>query len=345
MKSTTPVLECVPNFSEGRDQVKIDAIAAAIESVSGAHLLHVDISPAANRTVMTFAGDPEAVVEAAFQGIRKAAEVIDMRNQQGVHPRIGATDVCPLVPLYNVTMDEAVSWSNALGKRVGEELGIPIYLYEYSAAKEHRRALPAIRKGQYEGFGEKIKLPDWLPDYGPAEFTPSTGATIIGARDILVAFNIALNTEDVSIANQIARRIRESGYISDDKDQKQRVPGLLSKVRAIGWYMADYNCAQVSLNLLDFKENSPLRAWESCEALAKEMGVTLRGSEVIGLIPETCLLEAGSYVCLKNNEDIPQENQLLIHYAIQHLGLNSLKPFEEQEKVLEYALAKAGIIS
>lgn len=340
MNTTRKLLECVPNFSEGRNLETINAIAASIRSVRGAHLLHVDISAAANRTVMTFAGEPEAVTEAAFRAIKKASELIDMRIQEGVHPRIGATDVCPLVPLYNMTMDEANEWAQKLGSRVGNELNIPIYLYEYSAVKEHRRALPDIRKGQYEGFAEKIKLPDWMPDYG-SNFNAATGATVVGARDILVAFNIALNTDDVAKAVYIAERVRERGYF----EEKKRVRGLLSKVRAIGWFMADYNCAQVSLNLLDFRENSPLKAWEACTALAHETGIKLTGSEVIGLIPERCLLEAGSFVCLSRSEGMPKDKQLLIHYAIELLGLNKLKPFEEQEKVLEYALAHAGLIA
>jgi glutamate formiminotransferase/formiminotetrahydrofolate cyclodeaminase len=218
-------------------------------------------------------------------------------------------------------------------------LNIPVYLYEYSAAKEHRRALPDIRKGQYEGFAEKIKLPDWQPDYGN-DFNPATGATVIGAREILVAFNIALNTDDVAKAVYIAERVRERGYL----EGKKRVKGLLSKVRAIGWFMADYNCAQVSLNLLDFRESSPLKAWEACSALANEIGVKLTGSEVIGLIPERCLLEAGSFVSAERSEKMPKDKQLLVHYAIELLGLNKLKPFNEQEKILEYALAHAGLI-
>jgi glutamate formiminotransferase/formiminotetrahydrofolate cyclodeaminase len=279
------------------------------------------------------------VTEAAFAAIKRAAEVIDMREQEGVHPRIGATDVCPLVPLYNMTMEEADECAKKLGDRVGSELNIPIYLYEYSAVKEHRRALPDIRKGQYEGFAEKIKLPDWKPDYGN-EFNPAAGATVIGAREILVAFNIGLDTDDVSKAIYIAERVRERGYF----EGKKRVGGLLPKVRAIGWFMADYNCAQVSLNLLDFRESSPLKAWEACSAVAKEIDVKLTGSEVIGLIPERCLLEAGSFMAAERGEEMPKDKQLLIHYAIDLLGLNKLKPFKEQEKILEYALAHAGLI-
>lgn len=344
MNTTQPVLECVPNFSEGRDLVKINAIADAIRSTPDVALLHVDTSPAANRTVMTFAGKPEAVTEAAFQAIKKAAELIDMRQQSGVHPRIGATDVCPLVPLYNMTMEEADRQAKILGERVGKKLGIPVYLYEYSASHEKRAALPDIRKGQYEGFAEKIRMPEWKPDFGPSDFNLSAGATVIGARQILVAFNIGLNTPDISKASYIAGKIREKGGIFNQAGNKIRVPGLLRKVRAIGWFMEDYQCAQVSLNLLDFRESSPLKVWNVCRALAEEAGLELTGSEVIGLIPEECLLQAGSFVCLKNGWEVPEDHQLLIHYAIELLQLDRLRPFNEQEKVLEYTLARAGLI-
>jgi len=344
MNTTKKLLECVPNFSEGRDINKINAIADAIRSVKGAHLLHVDISAAANRTVMSFAGEPEAVVEAAYRGIEKAAQLIDMRLQEGVHPRIGATDVCPLVPLYNMDMAEADECARQLGKRVGEILNIPVYLYEHSATKDFRRALPDIRKGQYEGFEKKILLPEWAPDFGAA-FNPATGATVIGARDVLVAFNISLDTTDVDIAQKIAGRVRESGFLKIEDGLKKRVGGLLTKVRAIGWYMADYGCAQVSLNLLDYRESSPLKAWEACKAVGAEFNVSLTGSEVIGLIPESCLLEAGAFACMAAGREVPEDQQLLIHYAIDLLGLNKLKPFNEQEKVLEYTLAQAGLIS
>lgn len=344
MISKNKILECVPNFSEGRDKTKIDAIAEAIRSVPGAHLLHIDISPAANRSVMTFAGEPEAVVEAAFQAIRKAAEVIDMRTQEGVHPRIGATDVCPLVPLANMTMDEAIGWSRILGNRVGSDLNIPVYMYEYSAVQHHRRALPDIRKGQYEGFAAKITHAEWLPDYGPAVFTPITGATVIGARDILVAFNISLNTTDVEKANYVADRIRERGHLKTEDGKKTRVPGLLPKLRAIGWYMADYEAAQVSMNLIDYRITSPLAVWNTCKALAQEVGADLVGSEVIGLIPEACLFEAGTYVYLKNHQKVPEDTEILIEAAIKYLGLDKVKPFEPQSKILEHALEHAGLI-
>ena len=333
-------MECVPNFSEGRDKQVIDAIAASIKQVPDVSLLHIDISPAANRTVMTFAGLPEAVTEAAFQAIKTAGERIDMTKQEGVHPRIGATDVCPLVPLANMTMDEAVAYSEKLGKRVGEELHIPVYLYEYSAKVDHRKALPDIRKGQYEGFAEKMKQPEWMPDYGPAIFTRSTGATVLGARDVLVAFNISLNTQDVEKAEYIALRLRERGYWLKENGQKTKVPGLLPKLRAIGWYMADFGSAQVSMNLLDYRITSPLKAWEACKAVAKEINVELIGSELIGLMPEACLLEAGNFALNGKVAD----KQEIIQKGIEHLGLDKVKPFTAEEKVLEYALQKAGWI-
>lgn len=344
MNTTQPILECVPNFSEGRDMRKIEAIAAAIRNVPQVHLLHIDASPAANRTVMTFAGSPEAVTEAAFQAMKKAAELIDMSMQEGVHPRIGATDVCPLVPLYNMEMSEAIACSKQLGKRAGEELNIPVYLYEYSATSDYRRALPNIRKGQYEGMRKKMKEAQWKPDFGPTDFNEKTGATVIGARDILVAFNIALNTKDVDIAHEIARKIRESGYIKNENGEKIKVPGLLSKLRAIGWYMQDYELAQVSFNLLDWNITSPLQVWKTCEMLAKEMKVELCGSEVIGLIPEQCLIEAGRYAMDKEGQQQGADKTLLIRKAIELLGLDKLKPFDPQEKVLEYALESAGAI-
>jgi glutamate formiminotransferase/formiminotetrahydrofolate cyclodeaminase len=241
-------------------------------------------------------------------------------------------------------MDEAVAWSRRLGARIGTELGIPVYLYEHSAAAAHRRALPDIRKGQYEGFAVKIQQEGWLPDYGPAVFTPAAGATVLGVRNILVAFNISIDTKDVSKAQYIAERIRERGYVKTDDDGRRiKVPGLLPQLRAIGWYMADFETAQVSMNLLDYTVTSPLKVWEACQALAAEVGVQLTGSELIGLIPESCLLEAGSFTYLKAGNEPPADNQLLVHSAIGYLGLNKVKPFDPQEKVLEYALRHAGL--
>lgn len=329
-----PVLECVPNFSEGRDASKIEAIAAAIRAVPGCALLHIDTSPAANRTVMTFAGEPQAVVTAAYDAIKTAAEVIDMTAQEGVHPRIGATDVCPLVPLQGMSVKEADYYAQQLGQRVGKDLGIPVYLYEHSANLDHRRALPDIRKGHYEGFAGKMQLPGWAPDFGPLIFTPASGATVIGARDILVAFNISLDTDDVALATGIAEKIRSRGY----KNGALKVPGLLPKTRAIGWYMADYQQAQVSVNLLDFRTTSPLQAFETCRILAEDAGTTITGTEVIGLLPEECMIEAGTFALMKTGANRALDHELIIHTAIRYLGLNKLKPFEPQEKILEYAL-------
>lgn len=343
MKQDGRIIECVPNFSEGSDAAKIKAIEGSIRKVDGAHLLHIDVSPAANRTVMTIAGHPEKVIEAAFAAIKKAAEVIIMQQQAGVHPRIGATDVCPLVPLYNTTMDEVVLYSKQLGERVGNELNIPVYLYEYSANRAHTKNLPDIRKGQYEGFAQKMNLPDWAPDYGPKQFNDTSGATVIGARKILVAFNVSLDTEDVTKAVYIAERLRERGYILHEDGKKSRAQGLLSKVRAIGWYMADYGNAQVSMNLLDYTITSPLKAFQACEQLAAEIGTKITGAEVIGLIPEQCIIEAGSFAGMTHK--MPDDGKLwLVHNAINYMKLNALKPFEPQEKILEYALHHAGLI-
>lgn len=323
------ILECIPNFSEGQNEETLQKIASAINAVSGVCLLHQDVSPAANRTVFTFAGAPEAVVEAAFRAIKVAAESIDMRSQLGVHPRIGATDVCPLVPLIAMTMEEANEYAQQLGQRAGEELNIPVFMYEYSQTKRYRKALPQIRKGQYEGLKEKMMQAEWHPDYGPKEMNEAAGATVIGARDILVAFNISLNTNDVAIANWIASEMR----VNSKSDN------ALPKLRAIGWYMADYEQAQVSFNLLDYKTTSPLQVWERCKALAAQKNVTLVGSEVIGLIPEICLLEAGTFAQQgKRIEHSTKEE--IITQAINYMGLNQLKPFLPQEKILEWVLSK-----
>ncbi|HTN18403.1 MAG TPA: glutamate formimidoyltransferase, partial [Chitinophagaceae bacterium] len=321
------ILECIPNFSEGADSAVIEKIALAIQSVSGVWLLHTDQSPAANRTVITFAGTPEAVVEAAFRAIKKAAELIDMSRQEGVHPRIGATDVCPLVPLQGMSMEEADAYAQQLGRRVGQELNIPVFLYEYSQALPYRKSLPQIRKGQYEGLAAKMQLPEWAPDFGPREMNRSAGATVLGARRILVAFNISLDTTDVQVAETIAQQMRTVS----------RSESALPRLRAIGWYMADYGQAQVSFNLLDFRETSPLQVWQRCAALAKALGVTLTGSEVIGLIPEACLLEAGD-LALKEGDAAAGKDR--ISAAIAYMGLDQLKPFAPEEKILEYALQK-----
>lgn len=321
------ILECIPNFSEGVDQKIIEKIAKAISSVSGVWLLHTDQSPAANRTVITFAGAPEAVVEAAFNAVKTAAAHIDMRMQSGVHPRIGATDVCPLVPLQGMSMEEADGYAQALGRRIGAELNIPVYLYEYSQAAPYRKTLPQIRKGQYEGLAAKMQLAEWKPDFGPYIMNTSAGATVLGARRILVAFNISLHTSDVQVAETIAQQMRTVS----------RSEHSLPRLRAIGWYMADYSQAQVSFNLLDFRLTSPLQVWQRCSELARGFGVSLAGSEVIGLIPEVCLLEAGTFA-LQAASDSPGKD--IVRAAIDYMGLDRLKPFVPEEKILERALQK-----
>jgi glutamate formiminotransferase len=323
------ILECVPNFSEGQNEVTLQKIAAVIRSVPNVWLLHQDVSPAANRTVFTFAGEPNAVVEAAFKAIEVAAQSIDMRTQIGVHPRIGATDVCPLVPLYGMTMEEADACAQQLAESVGRVLSIPVYLYEYSQLQKHRKSLPQIRKGQYEGLKEKIKLADWQPDFGPTEMNEIAGATVIGARDILVAFNISLNTSNVKVAESIAAQMRT----------QSKSPVALPSLRAIGWYMADYEQAQVSFNLLDYKTTSPLAVWQLCQNLAEVVGVDLVGSEVIGLIPETCLLETGTFA-LEEKNATNFSKEFIIAAAIEYLGLEKLKPFNPQEKILEWVLGR-----
>lgn len=324
-----PILECIPNFSEGADREILDRIAAAIRSVTGVYLLHIDQSPAANRTVMTFAGKPEAVVEAAFRSIRVAADLIDMRLQSGVHPRIGATDVCPLVPLAGMSREEAQSYALQLAERVGRELQLPVFLYEYSQPRKYRAALPQIRKGQYEGLRERMLDPQWYPDYGTAEGTLKAGALVLGVRDILVAFNVSLDTQDVGVATDIARQLRSSGSWEETPDGRRHVPGQLQKLRAIGWYMEDYQQAQVSFNLLDYRISDVLDVWLACRDAATARGISLAGSELIGLMPESCLAKAGRMA----NPDASGEE--LLQSGVRFLGLDQLKPFRIEEKILE----------
>jgi glutamate formiminotransferase len=348
IKSNQPLLECVPNFSEGQDQRIINEIAHAISSVDGQKLLHIDSSVSANRTVMTFGGNPEAVVHAAFYAIKTAAQKIDMSKQKGAHPRIGATDVCPLVPLANISREEAIYWSKVLAERVNKEIGLPVYLYEYSAQSELRKSLPQIRKGQYEGLIHKMNDPSWIPDYTFNQKDAlwpiaKTGATIIGVRDILVAYNISINTDDVTIAKEIASRIRSSRSVKVNYETPN-----LPFVRAIGWYMEEYKNAQISINLLNYRKTSPLTVWQMCQSMASEMGVQLCGSEVIGLIPEECILEAGRFsLNLHNKNPAVTESvskSAVLKEGIKYLELNKIKPFNPREKVLEYALITAKLM-
>lgn len=334
--SEQPLLECVPNFSEGRNPELIETIAASIRQVEGVNLLHVDPGFDANRTVMTFVGPPLAVVEAAFQGIKTAAQVIDMRQHQGAHPRIGATDVCPLVPINGLTMAEVVNLAQQLGQRVGSELNIPVYLYEYAATAPHRRNLAHIRQGEYEGLAAKIRQPEWYPDFGPMEGPFPAGATVLGARKFLIAYNVNLNTKDPKIAQRIAEKVRESGYVrSDDQGHKQRFPGRCPGVKAIGWYMPAYGKAQVSMNITDLDQTPLHLAFDACREEARQHGVEVTGSELIGLAPLRVFLEAGQY--FSPYETDPDR---LIEATITHLGLRELGGFERSQRILEDQLKK-----
>jgi glutamate formiminotransferase/formiminotetrahydrofolate cyclodeaminase len=332
------IIECVPNFSEGVDHNIINSITHQIEIVKGVKLLNVDPGKGANRTVVTFAGEPEAVVEAAYLAIKKAGELIDMRIQKGTHPRMGATDVCPLIPISNISLDETAAYAQQLAKRVGDELGIPVYLYEHAQQNKERSNLSVIRSGEYEGFFNKIKLPGWQPDFGPHEMNARCGATVIGARDFLIAFNINLDTAPTRIANEIAQEVRESGKIIANENGKQRIPGTLKYVKAIGWYMEEYGKAQVSMNLTNISVTPVHRVFDEVAARATAHGVKVTGSELIGMIPLKAMLDAGSYFLRKQGFSNPVSEGELIAAAIQSMGLDELAPFNPQERIIEYLL-------
>ena len=348
------LIECVPNFSEGRDPEVIRQIAAAIESVEGISLLNVDPGASTNRTVVTFAGTPEAAVEAAFRGIQKAAELIDMRKQQGAHPRMGATDVCPFIPVSNVSWEEAIACAHQLGKRVGEELKIPVYLYEKAAKDPSRSNLSVIRAGEYEGFFEKIKEAAWKPDFGPAVFNEKSGATVIGAREFLVAYNVNLNTKAVRRATSIAFDVRENGRVKtedgtpsgkpvlDANGEPVRVPGMLKHVKAIGWYVEEYGIAQVSMNLTNLDETPLHAAFDACNEAASKRGLRVTGSEVVGMLPKKCLVEAGKYFLRKQKWSEGASEEELIDVAIRSMGLSELKPFDPKERIIEFKMESAA---
>jgi glutamate formiminotransferase/formiminotetrahydrofolate cyclodeaminase len=347
-----PLLECVPNFSEGRDPDIIRQIAARIESVEGVTLLHVDPGRSTNRTVVTFAGEPAPVVEAAFRAIQEAAQLIDMRRHRGTHPRMGATDVCPLVPISGITLDEAAVWARQLAERVGRELAIPVYLYAAAQPNPARRDLAAIREGEYEGFAEKIKDPAWAPDYGPREFNPKTGATAIGAREVLVAFNVNLNTTSTRRANAVAFDVRESGrpkreghpltgrIVTDAQGQPVMIPGSLKAVKAMGWYIPEYGIAQVSMNLTDLKVTPLHVAFDEVCRRAEARGLRVTGSELVGLVPLAVLLEAGRHFLRKQQRSLGVSERELIRIAVRSLGLSELAPFDPEERILEYRLRR-----
>lgn len=333
------LIECVPNFSEGSDMNIIKQITNEIESVEGVRLLDVDPGKATNRTVVTFVGEPISVIEAAFRAIKKAAELIDMRKHTGEHPRMGATDVCPLIPVANISMEETAEWSKKLGERVGNELEIPVYLYEAAQKNPDRKNLSIIRAGEYEGFSKKILLSEWAPDFGKAIFNAKSGATVIGARDFLVAYNINLNTTSTRRANAIAFDVRESGRkIQNEKGEEIVQPGTLKSVKAIGWFIEEYGVAQISMNLTNVNITPIHIAFDEVCKKANERGVRVTGSELVGLIPLKSLLDAGRYFLEKQQRSVGVSEKELIHIAIKSLGLDELSEFIPEKKIIEYLL-------
>ncbi|NOT36757.1 MAG: glutamate formimidoyltransferase [Saprospiraceae bacterium] len=343
MKSSA-IVECVPNFSEGRDLSIISAIEKSITS-SGVSVLNTDPGKSTNRTVITFAGHPDQVIEAAFQAIKTASELINMRNHKGEHPRMGATDVCPIIPIRDISIEEAIEYSKKLAERVGKELNIPIYLYEYSATSSQRKNLADIRSGEYEGFSEKIKLPEWKPDYGPQELNLNSGATVIGVRDFLIAYNVNLNTNSVSLANEVAFDIRENGrpqrdpktnkLLKDSTGEGLRTPGSCPSVKAIGWYIDEYRYAQVSMNLTNMSITPLHTAFEECRKSAEKRGLIVTGSELVGLVPKKALLDAGLYFLQKQKRSCGVPDSELIHIAIQSIGLNASSEFIPSKRIIE----------
>ena len=347
------LIECVPNFSEGRDQNVIRQITDMIESVDGVSLLDVDPGASTNRTVVTFVGGPDAAVEAAFRAVKKASELIDMHKHKGAHPRMGATDVCPFIPVSNVSWDEAIACANRLGQRVGDELKIPVYLYEKAAKNEARSNLSIIRAGEYEGFFEKIRQPEWKPDFGPEIFSEKSGATVIGVRDFLVAYNVNLNTKSVRRANSVAFDVREQGRVQtedgtpwgkpllDANSEPIRIPGMLTHVKAIGWFVKEYGIAQVSMNLTNIEETPLHAAFDACCESAARRGLRVTGSEIVGMVPKKSLVDAGRYFLRKQKWSEGMSDEELIDIAIRSMGLSELKPFDPKEKVIEFKIESA----
>jgi glutamate formiminotransferase/formiminotetrahydrofolate cyclodeaminase len=339
------LVECVPNFSEGRNRQVIDAITNEIKSTEAVMLLDVDPGIETNRTVVTFIGSPEGVELAAFRAIREAAQRIDMSVQKGAHARMGATDVCPFVPLAGVTMEDCVKLAERVGERVARELGIPVYLYEAAARKEARRSLSDIRKGEYEGLPEKLKDPEWAPDFGEPVFNAKSGATVIGAREFLIAFNVNFNTRNRKLVHDIALEIRESGrslrdddgkIVRDEQGKSKKKPGLFEHVKAVGWYIPEYNMAQLSMNLTNYKVAPPHIVFDKVCELAVERGIRVTGSELVGLIPKEAVLQAGRHYLLKQGASpgVPEEE--LIRVAVHSMSLAEIAPFDPKKKIIEY---------
>jgi glutamate formiminotransferase/formiminotetrahydrofolate cyclodeaminase len=349
------IVECVPNFSEGRDMGIIKQITDAIESVDGVKLLDVDPGKDTNRTVVTFVGSPEAVAEAAFRSVKKASEVIDISKHHGAHPRMGATDVCPFIPVAGITMDETVELARKVAERIGNDLGIPVYCYENAATRPERRNLATCRSGEYEGLRKKLSDPEWKPDFGPAEFNEHSGATAVGARDFLVAFNVNLNTTSTRRANAIAYDVREKGrpardgnpvtgkILKDGNGEKVMIPGSLKSVKAIGWYIEEYGIAQISMNLTNISVTPVHIAFDEVCRKADARGVRVTGSELVGLIPLKSMLDAGRYFLAKQERSAGVSDDELIRIAIKSMGLNDIHPFNPCEKIIEFVMAEKNI--
>lgn len=351
------LIECVPNFSEGRDLGIIKKITDEIERVGGVKLLDVDPGATTNRTVVTFVGTPDEVLEAAFQAVKKAQELIDMRGHKGDHPRFGATDVCPLVPISGVTMEEVAGYARKLGRRIGDELGIPVYLYENAAAEEKRRNLASCREGEYEGLKDKISSSEWKPDFGPSEFSDSvarSGATAVGARDFLIAVNFNLNTTSTRRANAIAFDVREKGrpkregnpitgkIVTDANGEPVMLPGTLPGTKAIGWMIAEYGIAQVSMNITNLSKTPLHVAFDEVSEKAQKRGIRVTGLEIVGLVPKKAIIDAGKYYLAKQQRSLGVTEAEIIKIAIKSMGLDDLKPFDPSEKIIEYVLEKEG---
>ena len=352
--SKKQLIECVPNFSEGQDMNIIKQITDQIESVEGVKLLDVDPGKATNRTVVTFVGEPQPVIQAAFLAIKKASEIIDMSKHKGEHPRMGATDVCPLIPIANITMEETAKWAHELGKMAGSQLEIPFYMYESAATSPQRCNLAIVRAGEYEGLPEKLRKPEWKPDYGPAKFNTQAGATAIGARDFLVAYNVNLNTTSERRANSVAFDVREKGRVKrmgdpisgeivlDENGEPVREPGACKSVKGIGWYIEEYGIAQVSMNLTNINTTPVHIAFEECCKSAERRGMRVTGSEVVGLVPLKVMLDAGRYFLEKQNWSRGVSEEELIHIAVKSMGMDELSPFDPKKKIIEYQLRNAA---
>ncbi len=348
------LIECVPNFSEGRDMGIIKQITDEIESVEGVKLLDVDPGKATNRTVVTFVGEPQPVIQAAYLAIKKASETIDMSKHKGEHPRMGATDVCPLIPIANISMEETAQWAHKLGKLAGSKLDIPFYMYESAATSPERRNLATVRAGEYEALPEKLRQPEWKPDYGPAQFNAQAGATAIGARDFLVAYNVNLNTTSERRANSVAFDVREKGRVKrngnpitgeivrDKNGEPIREPGTCRSVKGIGWYIEEYGIAQVSMNLTNISVTPVHIAFEECCKSAERRGMRVTGSEVVGLVPLKVMLDAGRYFLKKQKWSSGVSEEELVHIAVKSMGMDELGPFDPEKKIIEYQLRNAS---